>query len=185
MNQRHNDRMSATTAPLARAIERHVHSAGDHGTALASLSLHRRDPPTGPRPCSAFSGYDAAVPRSTGFAPTSPPKRRVCSTARGSVRRAAARRGSDRATASGASSCPGGFPGRRGPAILPPRRRGLATGGRSGAGQRARGRVRPGLQHDRYAARPQRLSRRAEEWKRARRERAKRDEKRWRERRKE
>jgi AraC-like DNA-binding protein len=40
-----------TTAPLARAIERHVYSAGDHGTALPELSFHNRDAPTEPVPC--------------------------------------------------------------------------------------------------------------------------------------
>lgn len=41
----------ATTELLARAIARHVHSAGDHQTALPALSLHRRDAPTDPVPC--------------------------------------------------------------------------------------------------------------------------------------
>jgi len=36
---------------LARAIERHAHSAGDHATALAALSIHRRDAPTEPVHC--------------------------------------------------------------------------------------------------------------------------------------
>lgn len=36
----------ATTELLARAIARHVHNAGDRGTALPALSLHRRDAPT-------------------------------------------------------------------------------------------------------------------------------------------
>jgi AraC-like DNA-binding protein len=36
---------------LARAIERHVDSAGDHQTALPALSLHRRNAPTEPLPC--------------------------------------------------------------------------------------------------------------------------------------
>ena len=53
INHRQHDRMrvETTTAPLARAIERHIHSAGDQSTALPSLSLHRRDAPTGPLPC--------------------------------------------------------------------------------------------------------------------------------------
>jgi AraC-like DNA-binding protein len=36
---------------LARAIERHAHSAGDHVTALPALSLHRRNAPTEPVHC--------------------------------------------------------------------------------------------------------------------------------------
>jgi AraC-like DNA-binding protein len=40
-----------TTAVLARAIERHVHRAGDHETPLPALSFHRRDAPTEPVPC--------------------------------------------------------------------------------------------------------------------------------------
>lgn len=36
---------------LARAIERHTHSAGDHATALPALSLHRRNAPTEPVHC--------------------------------------------------------------------------------------------------------------------------------------
>ncbi len=40
-----------TTTALARAIERHACSAGDHQTALPALSLHRRNAPTEPLPC--------------------------------------------------------------------------------------------------------------------------------------
>jgi AraC-type transcriptional regulator N-terminus len=36
---------------LARAIERHAHSAGDHVTAISALSLHRRNAPTEPVHC--------------------------------------------------------------------------------------------------------------------------------------
>jgi hypothetical protein len=36
---------------LARAIERHTFSAGDHVTAFPALSLHRRDAPTEPVHC--------------------------------------------------------------------------------------------------------------------------------------
>lgn len=53
MNHRHRNRVSpeTATAPLARAIGRHVHHAGDHETGFAALSLHRRDAPTEPVPC--------------------------------------------------------------------------------------------------------------------------------------
>src|SRR2546428_8276455 len=53
MHHHHSEKISAETitAPLARAIERHVHSAGDHETALPALSLHRRHAPTEPVPC--------------------------------------------------------------------------------------------------------------------------------------
>src|SRR5262249_39515519 len=53
INHHQDDRMrvETATARLARAIERHIHSAGDNSTALPSLSLHRRDAPTGPLPC--------------------------------------------------------------------------------------------------------------------------------------
>jgi AraC-like DNA-binding protein len=40
-----------TIGLLARAIERHTVSAGDHVTALPALSLHRRDAPTEPVHC--------------------------------------------------------------------------------------------------------------------------------------
>ncbi|MBV8810458.1 MAG: AraC family transcriptional regulator, partial [Acidobacteriaceae bacterium] len=36
---------------LARAIDRHAHSAGDHITGFPALSLHRRDSPTEPVHC--------------------------------------------------------------------------------------------------------------------------------------
>ena len=45
-----NSRGSAVDL-LARAIERHVASAGDHFTAIPALSLHRRDAPTEPVLC--------------------------------------------------------------------------------------------------------------------------------------
>lgn len=51
---RHNgEKISAetTTAPLARAIERHVYTAGDYQTTLPELSFHRRHAPTEPMPC--------------------------------------------------------------------------------------------------------------------------------------
>jgi hypothetical protein len=53
MHRRNSEKISAGTAiaPLARAIERHVYSAGDHGTALQELSFHRRHAPTEPVPC--------------------------------------------------------------------------------------------------------------------------------------
>lgn len=53
MNQR--DRPDISRVPkidlLARAIERHAHSAGDHVTAISALSLHRRNAPTEPVHC--------------------------------------------------------------------------------------------------------------------------------------
>jgi hypothetical protein len=36
---------------LARAIERHAHSPGNHVTALSALSLHRSNAPTEPVHC--------------------------------------------------------------------------------------------------------------------------------------
>lgn len=39
------------TGILARAIERHARTAGDHETAIPALSLHRRNAPTEPLPC--------------------------------------------------------------------------------------------------------------------------------------
>ena len=45
--------------PLARAIERHARSAGDHATAFPPLSLHRRDSPT--EPISCVYGFGLAV----------------------------------------------------------------------------------------------------------------------------
>ncbi len=49
------DGLNVTERPatdvLARAIERHVGSAGDHQTALSAFSLHRRNAPTEPLPC--------------------------------------------------------------------------------------------------------------------------------------
>ena len=40
-----------STKPLALAIARHAHTAGDHETALPALSFHRRDAPTEAIPC--------------------------------------------------------------------------------------------------------------------------------------
>ena len=40
-----------STGLLASAIARHVHTAGDHETALPALSFHRRDAPTAAIPC--------------------------------------------------------------------------------------------------------------------------------------
>ncbi|MFN7943928.1 MAG: AraC family transcriptional regulator [Blastocatellia bacterium] len=53
MDHHSGEKISAgtATAPLARAIERHVCTAGDRGTALPELSFHRRHIPTEPVPC--------------------------------------------------------------------------------------------------------------------------------------
>lgn len=57
MDHRTGEKISTETTTktalelLARAIEQHIYSAGDHATVLPTLSFHRRHAPTEPVPC--------------------------------------------------------------------------------------------------------------------------------------